>query len=951
VTELQLLGPVQMRVARRAVDLGPAKQRTVLAALLVDADQPMSTETLIDRIWGDDPPVSVRSTLYSYVARLRRVLLNAVDGLAPPLLLEHVPGGYRMILTEQDVDLYRFRRLVGLARDCDHHDDEHRAAMLDEARGLWHGPALADLPGEWASRTREALSQQRLDAMVLWARIQLRLGRTDELIGPLREVLGEHPHVEPLAATLMEALLREGRSAEALDCYGTTRRRLVDDLGVEPGPELRRLHVAILRHDGDGRRGRAAANGPRQPQPSRTVPKGDATRPLAVPVQLPLDVYGFTGRGGEIARLDSLLAAAATQPNAVVVFALCGGAGVGKTALAVHWAHRVADQFPGGQLFVNLRGFDPAGAPMTVAEAVRLLLDALGVPSERVPVSEGAQVGLYRSMLAGRRVLVVLDNAATAEQVRPLLPGSPGCLAVVTSRDRLSGLGTAEAAHPLTLDVMDAAEAGDLLAARIGVTRVAAEPTAAKEIVDRCARLPLALAVAAARAAAQPHLPLVSLAAELAEDQLEAFADTDPAADLRTVFSWSFRSLSPAAARLFRLLGLHPGPDIDTAAAASLTAVPPPQARRHLAELARAHLVTEHVAGRFAFHDLLRAYAGELALAHDSTRGRRAALNRVLDHYVHGAHAAARTMTPHADPVDLVPPAAGVVVATDLGDPAQALAWITARRAVLVTNLRLAARSGFHAHTWQLAWALGPALDRSGHWRELADVHELALAAACRLTDRRGQAYAHRMLGRALGRLGDLDTARVHYEHALSLCAGIGDQLGRAHTHLSLGWLGEQRGEYRGALGHVRRAEALYAAAGHLAGQGSALNQAGWYHAQLGEYEEALVDCERALVLQLEAGHRVGQASTWDSLGFANHHLGRHRQAANCYGRALELHRDNGDRYREAATLARSADCHDAAGDADSAGREWTAALAIFESLNHPDAVDVSAKLVSMGTR
>jgi len=929
VTELVLLGPVQLRVADRAVDLGPAKQRTVLAALLVDADQPMPTEALIDRVWGEAPPASVRSALYSYVARLRGVLRHAVDGGEPPLL-EHVPGGYRLDLAAHQVDLYRFRELVGLARD-DGNDDERRAAMLDEARGLWRGPALADLPGDWAARTREMLNQQRLDAMVLWARIQLRLGRTGEVIGPLREVLGEHPLVEPLAAMLMEALLREGRSAEALDCYGATRRRLIDELGVEPGPELRRLHAAILNSGG-------------RPE-HHAGPGEDATRPITIPVQLPLDVYGFTGRGAEIARLDTLLAAAATQPNAVAVFALCGGAGVGKTALAVHWAHRVAGRFPGGQLFVNLRGFDPTGDPMTAAEAVRVLLDALGVPPDRVPVSEEAQVGLYRSLLAGRRVLVVLDNAATAEQVRPLLPGSPGCLAVVTSRDRLSGLGTAEAAHPLTLDVLAAGEARDLLAARIGGARVAAEPDAVTEIVNRCARLPLALAVVAARAAAQPHLPLASLAARLAEGRLEEFADTDPAADLRAVFSWSYRTLSSAAARLFRLLGLHPGPDIDTEAAASLAGVPRPQVRRYVGELARAHLVTEHRAGRFGLHDLLRAYAGELAHTHDPARARRAAVHRVLDHYVHSAHAAARLMTPHHDPIELPPPRPGVIVSGPFDEHPEALAWVAGRRAVLLAGLRLAARAGFHAHTWQLARALGPALDRSGHWRELADAHELGLAAAVRLPDRRREAYSHRMLGRAWTRLGDLDTGRIHFENALRVCAEIGDQLGRAHTHLSLGWLREQQDRYREALGHARQAEALYAEAGHLAGLAGALNQAGWYHAQLGEYHEALVDCERALALQVASGHRFGQAGTWDSLGFANHQLGRHRQADECYRRALQLHRDNGDRYREASTLARVADCHHAAGDAEAACREWTAALTILQSLNHPDAAGVSSKL------
>ena len=940
MAELRLLGPVQLWVGDRAVDLGPAKQRTVLAALLVDADQAMPTEALIDRIWDDDPPASGRSALYSYVTRLRGLLRAAVDGSR----LDHEPGGYRLALAGHHVDLHEFRRLVALAHDGGH-DDERRAAMLDQALRLWRGPALADLPGDWAARIREVLGQQRLDATVSWARIQLRLGRTDETIGPLREVLTDHPLVEPLAAVLMEALLREGRSAEALDCYGATRRRLVEALGVEPGPELRRLHATILRHDNDAGRPRSNGNGNGGHRATAGLPAAVAAGPLVVPAQLPLDVHGFTGRAEEVTRLDSFLASAQAQPNAVVVLMVCGGAGVGKTALAVHWAHRVGRRFPGGQLFVNLRGFDPTGDPMTPAEAVRILLDSLGVPPERVPVSVEAQVGLYRSLLAGRRVLVVLDNAATAEQVRPLLPGSPGCLALVTSRDQLSGLGTAEAAHPLTLDVLGAAEARDLLAARIGVDRVEAEPDAVEEIVDQCVRLPLALAVVGARAAARPFVPLTDLAAELAEDRLEAFAEADPAADLRAVFSWSYRTLTTEAATLFRLLGLHPGPDIDAVAAASLAGTSRRQARRHLTELARAHLVTEHGTGRYTLHDLLRAYAGELTHTHDAAEWRRAAVHRLLDHYVHGAHAAARLVTPHREPVDLAPAQPGVAPSAGFRGHADALAWLTAWRAVLLTSQRYAARAGFDSHIWQLAWALGPSLDRSGHWRELAETHELALTATVRLVDRRGQAYVHRILGRAWTRLGDLDTARTHYEDALRVCDGIGDNLGRAHTHLSLAWLREQEARHRDALVHVREAGALYTAAGHVAGQASALNQAGWYHAQLGEYGEAVLDCERALALQLESGNRYGQASTWDSLGYANHHLGRHRRAVQCYRRALKLHRDNGDRYREATTLVRFAECHRAAGDPVAAGREWTAALTIFESLDHPDAGAVRAEL------
>jgi DNA-binding SARP family transcriptional activator/Tfp pilus assembly protein PilF len=918
--ELRLLGPVQLVVAGRPVELGPTKQRAVLAALLVDADRPVPTEALIDRVWGEDPPLSVRGTLYSYVARLRVVLRRAVDGDGDPPRLEHGADGYRLIIDGCQVDLDRFHRLVDEAR-VDGHDDARRAALLDEARCLWRGPALGDLPGRWAARTRELLDYQRLDALVQWARALLRVGRAAEVIAPLRAALGERPLVEPVVATLMEALLREGRSAEALDCYAEIRRRCVQELGVEPGPELRRMHLTVLSQD------------------------GQVAQPYVVPAQLPLDVRGFTGRSAELARLDELVAAADAEPGTVGVLALCGGAGVGKTTLAVHWAHRIAGRFPDGQLFLNLRGYHPVGAAMPTAEAIRLVLDALGVPADRLPTSEDARVGLYRSLLAGRRILVVLDNAASADQVRPLLPGAPGCVAVVTSRDRLTGLGAGQAAHPLTVDVLPANDARDLIAARVGAARAAAEPQAVTALVERCARLPLALAVVAARAAAQPGVPLADLATELAEDRLEALADPDPAGDVRQVLSWSYRTLTAGAAGLFRLVGWAPGPDIDADAAASVAGVARSQARRLLTELSRAHLVSQPAADRYAMHDLLREYAHELALAEDSPHRRRAALHRVLDHYAHRAHAAARLISPHREPVALGPPRSGVVLSGDFADQADAQAWLADRQDVLISHLRAAARAGLDAHTWQLAWALGPVLDRGGNWRDLAGVTELALAAALRLGDRSGEAYSHRMLGRARTRQGDAASARIEYELALRICEDAGDDLGRAHTHLGLAWLCEQQQALREALDHVRRAGTLYAGAGHIAGQAGALNQAGWYYAQLGEFHQAIGECDRALALQEATGDRYGQASTWDSLGFAHHHLGRHRKAARCYQRAIELHRGNGDRYREASTRSRLADCHAAAGDARAARGEWTAALAILRELNHPDAVGIGVKL------
>jgi tetratricopeptide (TPR) repeat protein len=577
---------------------------------------------------------------------------------------------------------------------------------------------------------------------------------------------------------------------------------------------------------------------------------------------------------------------------------------------------------------------------------VRWLLDALGVPPQRIPVDLAARVGLYRSALAGRRILVVLDNAADADQVRPLLPGSPGSMALITSRNQLSGLVSVEGAYRLTLDVLSVEEARCLLAARVGPSRLVAEPSATNEIIGRCGGLPLALAVVAARVMAHPQFSLASLASGLAEanEALDAFADADPAIDVRAVFSWSYRALTPGAARLFRLLGLHAGPDIAAAAAASLVGLPLRRVRPLLAELAGAHLIAEHVPGRYAFHDLLRSYGAELAHTRDSPVEQRAALERVLDYYVHTAHSAARLLNMHREPIAPAPPRAGAEP-EEFIEPGRALAWFAAEHLVLTATVNQTASARFDTYTCQLAWTLAPFLDYTGRWRELADVFGSACIAAERLGNGAGRAYVHRILGRAWIRLGRHDDARAEYRQALDACRSLGDQVGEAHTHLNLGWLCEREHDYHGALDHTQQALVLYREAEHRAGQASALNQTGWYLAQLGDYEQTLAHCRQALTLQRDSGHRHGQASTWHTLGFAYHHLAQYHEAAWCYRAALDLHRTNGDRYREAETLTQIAESHHASGDAAAAANELRQALTILDQIQHPEAEQVRAKL------
>jgi tetratricopeptide (TPR) repeat protein len=488
------------------------------------------------------------------------------------------------------------------------------------------------------------------------------------------------------------------------------------------------------------------------------------------------------------------------------------------------------------------------------------------------------------------------------------------------------------------LDLLSDAEARDLLAARLGADRLAAEPAAGQEIVAGCARLPLALAIAAARVATEPTMSLATLVEAFRGERarLDVLTGDDPATDVRSVLSWSLRSLGPAAARLFRLLGLHPGPDIATAAAASLGGLPEPAARPVLAELVRARLLDEPTPGRFAFHDLLRAYAAELAEASDSAADRAAGVRRVLDHYLHTGHAAALRLEPYREPLTLGVPGEGVSP-TLVADHAAALAWFDAERAALLAVIRHAAAAGRDAHAWQLVWTVTSYLDRRGLWREQAQVQEIALNAGHRLGDRAGEAHARRGLARAYCRLGRLDDAVPQLDAALDLFGALRDHAGQARVHLDLGWLYGRRDDPAGALRHAEAALALYRTANHHTGQARALNNASWYHCQVGDFAAALACCEEALALHLGAGDRHGQSAAWDSLGYIRAQLGDREDAVRCYGRALAMFREDGDRYDEATVLVHLGDVHATADDRATARRCWRDAVDIFDELDHPD--------------
>jgi DNA-binding SARP family transcriptional activator len=926
-----LLGPLYVRHEDVEVAV-PPRLRALLAALLVQAGRVVPVAELAEQAWNGQPTPGAAVTLRSYVKRLRVALGPDAGGR-----ILTGDGGYVIRVEEGELDLARFESLVRAGGTALRAGAWQRASdLLNEALGLWRGEPLADIPsGQLQASVASRLEQLRLQALEWRIDADLQLGYPARLVPELEALVVEQPFRESFHAQFMLALYRSGRQAEAFAAYRHARRLLVDELGIEPGAELKELHRQMLTGElahAAGDTGRLAAG---------------ATRPV-VPRQLPALVPHFAGRVDELRELMSLVDPAADEaPGAMVISAIGGTAGVGKTALAVHWAHQVADRFPDGQLYVNLRGFDPSGTPATPAEAIWGFLDALGVPPGRIPPAPQAQAGLYRSLLADKRMLIVADNARDEQQVRPLLPASPGTLVLVTSRCELAGL-AADGARLLTLDVLIHDEAVQLLTARLGAARAAAERAAVGQIARLCAYLPLALAVAAARAAARPGFPLAVLAAELAdsEGRLDALDAGDPASSVRAVFSWSTRQLSAEAKRMFGLLGIHPGPDISVPAAASLVGRAQPQSRRLLRELARAHLVAEHLPGRYTFHDLLRAYAAEQALHTGSQADRDAATGRVLDHYLHTAARAARLLMPAKEPVVLAPPRPGAAA----GQPAdyqQAMAWFEAEHQVLLAIVTLAAGSGFDRHAWQLPWALASFLHTRGHWQEWVATQRAAVAAARRLGDIVGQALSGRLLGMAYTDLGDCDEGRGHLASSLTLYQRLGDRLGQAKVHHNLGFAAECQGRYADALGHQEQALRLYQAMGDTAGEAEALNDVGWCHSLLGDYKQARAFCRQALTLSVEVGYRRIEAHAWDSLGYAEHHLGNLAQAAASYQRALGGHREAGDRLLEADTLTHLGDTRHAAGELAQARETWEQALAILEDIQHPHAGQVRAKLAS----
>ncbi|WP_203900385.1 AfsR/SARP family transcriptional regulator [Virgisporangium aliadipatigenens] len=954
---LRMLGTLEYRDGDAWAPVPPGQPRTVLAVLMIEAGRTVSADRLVDEIWGERPPRAARNAVQGYVMRLRRLL---GDGYA---LLSR-DRGYAIDLADDDLDASVFAREVEMARRRLLDGDLRRGAgMLADALALWRGPALCDVPaGPTVTAESARLEEARLVAVEAHLGARLDLGQHAEITTELRRLVDAHPLREELRAKLMLALYRGGRRADALAAYREGRELLDRDLGLEPGPRLTGLELAILRD-----------------APELAGPERDAG-PIVVPAQLPSPVAGFTGRADQLARLDALLPPAALVPSAdpppvalsptrtaspggtgsaggltpggaasgvlasgrdgvtvvkapepgLTIATVVGTAGVGKSALAAQWAHRVRALFPDGQLHVNLRGY-AAGPPLPPLEALHQFLSALGVAADRLPVDLDEAAGLFRSLTAGRRMLLLLDNACEPAQVRPLLPGGAGSMVLVTSRDELGGLIARDGAVRLALSTLTPQEGRALVAGLLPAERTA-DAAAVDQLVALCGGLPLALRIAAANLDLQPRHTIADHVAELRGDRLGALAVAgDPQVAVRAAFDLSYGALPLGARQLFRLLGLVPGPDIGVAAAAALARTTVAGARSLLGELSRAHLVEEHAPGRYAMHDLLRHYAAARAADELTEAGRRVALAGFFDHHLGTVDAAAARLypdklrlprpTPAEGTTRPTPPETGSRAVADDGsvrpaggaiafdDHRRAREWLDTERPNLLAILHHAADHGPPQVGWWLADALRGYFDTS-----------------MRLVDWRAAALA----GLRCAEADDDVRARV----AMRLSAA------------ALHW---KRARYTQALDEYAAAASASRAADWADGESAAVGNAGVVYQELGYLERAAESYTRALTINERTGWRPGRANGLNNLGEVLRGLGRLDEATACCAEALEIFRATGSRIGEAGAVTALAAIHRDAGRLPEALRlaREAAVLAgeVFDQRQQADALNTLASI------
>jgi DNA-binding SARP family transcriptional activator/tetratricopeptide (TPR) repeat protein len=905
--DFRILGPVEVSEAGQLLPLGAPKERALLATLLLRANQVVATDQLIDELWGEAPPHTARATLHTYVRRLRNVLQPQQRRETSQHIIVTKPPGYLLKVQPGQLDLQRFDELVEEAREAlAANTPEQAASRLREALAMWRGPALADVASTSLRRIEAPrLEERRMAALEARIEADLVLGCQAELLGELSALVARYPLRERFQGQLMLALYRSGRQSEALETYRAVRQTMVEELGLEPGSELQRLHRAILTNE-----------------PALALPEGPPRSPdrsrgaVEVPRQLPPDLDDFIGRDEPLGRLRGLLERKrSVRATSVVVVVISGTAGIGKTALAVHAAHLARGRFPDGQLYASLRGVQ--ARPSDPSDVLAGFLRALGVDGSAIPPTGEDREGLYRTRLAGRRVLVLLDDAADEAQVRPLLPGHPGAAVLITSRARLAGLEGARLVH---LDVLDAEQAVELLARIAGPRRVAAEPDAAAAIAVACGGLPLAVRIAGARLAVRPHWPLARMAGLLADERgrLDELVHGDM--EVRASLSLSYHGLGEAHRRLFRRLGLLAAPDVAAWVAGALLDSPVARAEAVLEDLVDGQLVD--VAGwdvtgrpRYRLHDLLHAYARERAQSEEPVGQRQAALERVLGGWLALAEQADRRLSLGALPEhrDATPGwRLEQVVAEDLlGDP---LAWLEAERAALLSAIQQASApdpaavtAGATGRLAEVSWRLTGALAEFLRLRSYRDDHQhacvLSLVATRRTNDRRGEAQMLSDLAQLLVDQDRFEEAMVLAEQARVLHREVGDRRGEAQDLLTAAAVHEVRGRFQEAVGDLQRGLELYREVGDEHGHAWVLHNLGRIHRQQGRLIEAASDLEQALAASRLVGDRRSEAMVLHDFGLVHQSLERSDEAVACLFQSLQICRELRDGLGEGFVL------------------------------------------------
>ncbi|GAA3460135.1 BTAD domain-containing putative transcriptional regulator [Saccharothrix longispora] len=919
--EFGVLGPLQVLADGRPVVIGRKGMRGLLAMLVLRANRVVPIDEIVDSLWVDDPPATARTIVHGYVSRLRRMLEQA-DPTGSARILT-TPPGYQLAVDPWRLDFHRARQLVSSARGK---PAPIRARLLRESLGLWRGPVLVDVPGEPVTTDLEEL---RLAAVEERVEAELELGRHLELVGELRQLVTEHPFRERLVDHMVRALYRSGQRADALEAYQRFHRRVVDELGIDPGPGLRLLHEQVLRDD------------PSLSSPGVAEQVVPPRVGVVVPAQLPAAATGFIGRDEELAWLDRLCDA--RDPAATTIAVVNGAPGIGKSELAVTWGHRRAGQFPDGLLFAPLNGFAPDREPVEPPEVLARFLLALGVPADGVPRDLGDRVGLYRSVLAGRRVLVVLDDAWDPEHVRMLLPPGAGSVVLVTSRRRLESLVVSNGARMLTLDTLTEAESVRLVDEVVGKPVSDREPVATRMLVELCGNLPLALRIAAAKLMFSPEWTVEDLVARLSDDdsRLRTLDLADSGVGVGRALAVSYRNLPPELAEAFRAAGVVPGRWVSPHAIAAVCGVDPGTAAGLLADLADAHLVVEQWRGGFVLHDLVRLYAREVLGEHE----RDGALRRLMEHYLAACDHARRLIRPVSDGLDFT----GSTSARPT-TAAQALSWFDEEWANLTALVHAGAEAGLHEQVWRLVRLVHTYCVTRLVGRQWHAVAELGLASARVVGDRRGELLVLHAAQDVDNRTGTPRGGLERAESAHRLAVELGDprHLVMALDKLALALRAEGRATE--ALRHHREAVETARREGDAVNEATVLNNLAQTEQRLGRYDTAAEHQVQAVELYHRNGDERAYAVAVNNLAELYAELGLIADAEEHARQGVELARGGSMQFEEAFGRQVLGSVLAKRGERVAAQAELAESLRLFERLGSPRAMLVRTALEALTT-